>query len=150
MDDQKIQQLIENLTPFFDGKMKENAYMVANHTNKEHSRFIGELRIQNTEILGAMEFLKDAAIRTNEHLERLNGSVAKHEQRLNNQDIMNAQTTISQQQTAVSLNKLVTSDEKNTTDRIGRSANMTALKWILGFVGFGTFTLVAKYIFNAF
>lgn len=139
MTDPQIQQLI-----------KDTAYMVHNSVNKEHSNLIGELRLQNTEILGAMEFLKDAAVRTNDHLERLNGSVAKHEQRLNNQDIMNAQTTISQQQTAVSLNKLVTSDEKNTTDRIGRKAVMVTAQWILGFIGLGTFALVAKYIFNAF
>lgn len=47
MDKQELQQLIKALEPFLESKMKENSYMIANTTNKEHSRFIGELRENN-------------------------------------------------------------------------------------------------------
>ena len=130
--------------------IKDTAYMVANSTNKEHSHLIAELRIQNTAILGGMDFLKDEALHTNEHLSKLNGSVAKHADKLSQIDVINAQTTLSQQQIMQVLKELTDSDKENTKYRFETKAVITAFQWLAGFIGLGTFALVAKYILNVF
>ncbi len=65
--------------------------------------------------LGTMQGeLKRGIEGVNHRLDTLNGSVGKHEQRLNGQDIMNAQTTMSQQQLVEKIGGLeITNKEKD-------------------------------------
>ena len=52
----------------------------------------------HTEIMVSLDSLVQTGEGINKHLDTLNGSVAKHEQRLSAQDVLNAQMTITQAQ----------------------------------------------------
>ncbi len=139
MDDKQIQLDKQELKHILDEYLER----IRQSGKKETSDLVGDVKLSHGEIKVVLDEIK-------RRLDTANGYTAKHEQRLNNQDIMNAQTTISQQQTANSLAMLIASDKANTEDRIGRNGFNVRMQWILGFIGFGTFTLVAKYIFKAF
>lgn len=60
-----------------------------------------------------------------EHLKKLNGSVAKHEQSLNSQDVMNAKTALIQQQTTEKLKEIL--DDKKDSRTFWRGALVPVL-----------------------
>lgn len=151
MEQKDIKQLVEALEPLLEQKIKESHSAGLESGGKEVSNLADSVLKKVTAKLDeSHNDIKLRLERIDEKQAVANGYVAKHEQRLNNQDIMNAQTTISQQQTANSLATLIASDKANTEDRIGRNGFNVRMQWILGFIGFGTFALVAKYIFKAF
>lgn len=75
----------------------------------------------------------------NKRLDTLNGSVAKHADKLNNIDVMNAQTTLSQQQILKDIKDL---QEKNTTEDKDKKEDGKTLKkfwyerivWAIAFI----------------
>ncbi len=83
-----------------------------------------------------------------DHLKKLNGSVSKHEQRHNAQDVLNAQMAMSLNQVADSLKKVVESQEKTTAYMLRADGTVTAGKWVIGAIGLGTLATLIKSFFS--
>lgn len=83
-----------------------------------------------------------------DRFDKLNGSVAKHELRHNEQDVMNAQTTLSQQNIAKLLETLIKDSKENTDYRLKATGATNTFKWIVGFIGLGTLATLVKVFFQ--
>ncbi len=100
--------------------------------------------INHNSIMLALGELKHAAEGTNKRLDTLNGSVAKHADKLNAQDVFNAQVTLTQAQ-IVSDQKTMKDSEKINTDFILKTqGSINTFKWLFGFVGIGTLITLLK------
>lgn len=102
----------------------------------------------NDEVIILLNDLKQTGEGINRRLDTLNGSVAKHADRLSNHDIINAQTTLSQQQMMKDLNKLADDNEKNTQFVIDFKASWRTFKYLFGLSLSGNLILIAKTVFN--
>lgn len=102
------------------------------------------------EVIGLLTELKQTGEGINKRLDTLNGSVAKHADRLSNHDIINAQTTLSQQQIIKELAQLTKSEEKNNDFRVGSEASLNTFKWLFGFLGIGNIIMFAKTVLKLF
>lgn len=83
-----------------------------------------------------------------DHLKKLNGSVSKHEQRHNSQDVLNAQMAMSLNQAVESLKKVAESQEKTTAYMLRAEGTVTTAKWIIGLIGLGTLATLIKSFFS--
>lgn len=104
----------------------------------------------NDEVIILLNELKQTGEGINRRLDTLNGSVAKHADRLANHDIINTQTTLSQQQMLKELNHLTSSEEKNNDFRVSSIASLNTFKWLFGFLGLGNIIMFAKTVLKLF
>lgn len=98
----------------------------------------------HTEIMYTLENIAKTGEGINKRLDTLNGSVAKHEQRLAAQDVLNAQMTITQAQI---VNELKTLKENDTTKNdwvLKTQGSIGTFKWLFGFLGIGTLITLLK------
>lgn len=102
------------------------------------------------EVINLLNDLKQTGEGISHRLDTLNGSVAKHADRLANHDIINAQTTLSQQQMMRELSTLTKSEEKNNEFRVGSMASLNTFKWLFGFLGIGNMIMFAKTVLKLF
>jgi hypothetical protein len=93
--------------------------------------------VSNREIMTAITGIHD-------RLDKLNGYIAKHENRLNTQDVLNAQMTITQQQLVNDIKDFRKDEETNTEYRIKTRASIDTLKYIIGIVGLGGLIAILK------
>lgn len=101
----------------------------------------------HNEILHGINDLKETGNNIVKRLDMLNGSVAKHEARFGTQDVMNAQTTITQQQIMMDLKDLKT-EAKNSSDfRLEANTTINVFKWLVGLIGIGTILTLFKSFF---
>lgn len=96
-----------------------------------------ESRNEHNSIMMALGSLDTKVEGINKRLDTLNGSVAKHADKFNAQDLMNVQTTITQQQIVKDLNHLqgVNKEEDNTKkqwiERLFWSVVVPALSFLI-------------------
>lgn len=74
----------------------------------EQNKVIEHISTNGEKILTEIVAIRD-------HLAELNHSTAKHEQRLNSQDVMNAQTALTQQQTTEKLKEILEDKKESRT-----------------------------------
>ncbi len=96
------------------------------------------------QVMSSLGEIKSSIDGTNKRLDNLNGSVSKHEQRLGMQDVLNAQTTITQQQMVVDLALLKKREEETNAFRLKSEGSINTFKWLFGFVGIGTLITLLK------
>lgn len=138
MNDQKLQQIIEQ-------GIKEAHITGIQLGKKESSDLYSDLKSLTNEVKGELKGI-------NEHLKTLNGSVAKHTDKLAQNDIINAQTTMSLQQLATSLQEMKTTDlatlkkreEENSDFRKSTSTTLGNFKWLVGAIGIGNVGIILK------
>lgn len=80
-------------------------------------------------------------------LDTANGYTAKHEQRLNTQDVFNAQTTMTQTQTIDSLKTILTRLEDISKFKNEAEGSLATYKWLFGFLGIGGIIALIKLFF---
>lgn len=126
MTDPQIQQLIKELEPLLDQKIKESHSTGLESGNKESSRLVDDVlkKVANK--------LDESHGEIKRRLDTANGYTAKHEQRLNTQDVLNAQMTITQQQTAKTLEGLLEKIEILTTAKASAEGSLATFKWLFG------------------
>lgn len=93
--------------------------------------------------------LKNTVEGTNRRLDTLNGSVSKHELRFATQDVLNAQITMTQAQTAQDQRDIKQSNGANNEFILRTQGAINTFKWLFGFVGFGTLATFLK-VFGVF
>jgi chromatin segregation and condensation protein Rec8/ScpA/Scc1 (kleisin family) len=91
---------------------EQEAAAHANMTKAVEQKFNEQKEVINHMSLNVEKILPEIVAIKN-HLAELNHSTAKHEQRLNSQDVMNAQTALTQQQTTEKLKEIL-NDKKET------------------------------------
>lgn len=74
----------------------------------EQNKIIEHISANGEKVLSEIIAIRD-------HLAELNHSTAKHEQRLNSQDVMNAQTALTQQQTTEKLKEILEDKKESRT-----------------------------------
>lgn len=82
-----------------------------------------------------------------EHLRKLNGSVSKHEQRHNAQDVLNAQMALSLNQASKSLESVAEMQKETTEYMLRADGAISTGKWIIGLIGVGTLVMIIKSFF---
>lgn len=130
--------------------------------NKEDKQFLEGLLIRANQsgkketsglvddVKGFHQEIKTELQGVNKRLDTLNGSVAKQQDKLAQHDIINAQVTLTQKQTTDTLAVLLKSSEENTVFRVGAEANLSAFKWLFGFLGIGNVIMFAKVVLGLF
>lgn len=98
----------------------------------------------HTEIMVSLDSLVQTGEGINKHLDTLNGSVAKHEQRLSAQDVLNAQMTITQAQLVEELKSIKTKTELSGDFIVSSKATINTVKWLIGVLGIGNIVLIIK------
>lgn len=80
----------------------------------------------------------------NHRLDTLNSSVAKHELRLGNQDVLNAQITLTQGQIVSDLKEMRVGEKSNNDFILRTQGSINTFKWLIGFIGIGTLLTLLK------
>ncbi len=93
--------------------------------------------ITNREIMTAITGIHD-------RLDKLNHYTGKHENRLNNQDVLNAQMTLTQQQLVNDINNFKKEESINSDYRVKTKASLDTLKYIVGVVGLSGLIAILK------
>lgn len=145
MNDQDIKNIIKGLEPYINQKMKETVSHAKHSFREEDSNIAGEVKSSHQEIKSELQGI-------NAHLKTLNGSVAKHTDKLAQNDIINAQTTMSLQQLATSLKEMKTTDlatlkkreEENSDFRKATTTTLGNFKWLVGAIGVGNLGIIIK------
>ena len=126
MNDKDLQQLI-----------KEVVAQAKNSLKNEDSNIAGEVKASHKEI-------KIALASIDQRIKTANSYTAKHEQRLNSQDVFNAQTTMTQTQTLKSLDEMLIQikDVSKRLEDISEFKNeaegsLATFKWLFGLFGIG-------------
>lgn len=88
--------------------------------------------------------LKHTVQGTNTRLDTLNHSTAKHEQRLNSQDVLNSQITITQGQIVSDMKEMKIQDTTNNAFILRTQGSIDTFKWLVGFIGVGTLITLLK------
>lgn len=102
----------------------------------------------HNEIIHGLNDLKEMGNNIVKRLDTLNGSVAKHEARFGTQDVMNAQTTLTQQQIMEDL-KVLKAEARNSSDfRLEANTTINVFKWLVGLIGIGTLITLFKSFFS--
>lgn len=104
---------------------------------KETSDLAGDVKISHREIKSGLDEIK-------RRLDTANGYTAKHEQRLNTQDVLNAQITITQQQTAETLKGLLQKIEILGEAKNKAEGSLATFKWLFGLNLAGLGGILAK------
>lgn len=80
------------------------------------------------------------------HLKTLNGSVAKHADKLANHDIINAQTTLSLSTISENLKSIQALSLDNNTFKNKAEGSLNTFKWLFGFLGVGNVAIFLKVV----
>ena len=130
MNQKEIEQFAERI-------IKETAVVVKNSTETSNSTLLAGVQANHKE-------LADGISGVHTRLDKLNGSVAKHADKLASQDVLNAQMTITQQQIVVDLATLKKREEETNAFRLKSEGSINTFKWLFGFVGLGTLVTFLK------
>ena len=150
-----IQQFVNVLDPFFERKIQEAHEVGRQSGKKESSDLAADVTKKVTDKIEATHGVIVLRLDSIDQKQATaNGYVAKHEQRLNTQDVMNATTASSLQNVVTTLDKIVKSEEENTTYRIQAKTTVDNFKWLLGIGLFGQLGMiilfVAKFVMHLF
>ena len=113
------------------------------------------------EVKGVHERLESKVDGINKRLDNLNGSVAKHNDKLATHDVINAQNTLILQGVVDTLKEIKTKDgadvrqasskletlEKYQNEQIG---SISTFKWLFGFLGVGNIVMFLKVVVGLF
>jgi len=152
--------------------IKDTVYQSTQSTKQENSGLIGDLKrliqeeiatkMMQTNIIAsdikdshmainrALGEIKNTVDGTNKRLDQLNGSVAKHTDKFASQDILNAQTTMTQIQQTSDLQTLKSNDKVFDEFRISFLSSLNTFKWLFGILGIGNLIIFAKIILGVF
>lgn len=133
------EEQLKIIKDFTEQIIKDTSVVVKNSAERTNSKLIADIQTTHTE-------LKDGITGITKRLDILNGSVAKQQDKLSQHDIINAQTTITQQQIINTLETLKKSDDENTKYITETRAVISVFKWLVGFIGIGNLAVVIKYI----
>jgi len=155
MEQKDIQQFVNVLDPFFERKIQEAHEVGRQSGKKESSDLAADVTKKVTDKIEATHGVIVLRLDSIDQKQATaNGYVAKHEQRLNTQDVMNASTTMALQTITTNLTELVKSDKENTTYRIQSKQTIDNFKTFLGLGLFGILgnilLFTAKFIFHLF
>ncbi len=96
------------------------------------------------QIMSALGEIKSVGEGIQKRLDTLNGSVAKHEQRLGTQDVLNAQITLTQAQIIADLKIVKDKEDATNIFRLKSEGSINTFKWLFGFIGIGTLITLLK------
>lgn len=120
--------------------MKEIVSLAKNSFNSEESNLVGEVKGSHKEIKSELQNIT-------KRLDTANGYTAKHEQRLNTQDVLNAQITLTQAQTTASLEKISQKLEELSVAKSEAEGSLNTFKWLFGALGVGNIIMFLKTLF---
>lgn len=118
-------------------EVKEYIFQAIQATKQENSGLIGDIKISHKELKAGIDGI-------NARLDKLNGSVAKHTDKLADHDIINAQVTITQNQLVSDIKTLKEKEEVINNYKLKSEGSINTIKWLLGFIGFGTIMTLMK------
>lgn len=118
-------------------KLDEYLERIRQSGKKESSDIAGEVKISHGEIKLTLDEIK-------RRLDTANGYTAKHEQRLNSLDVINAQTTLTQQQTVKTLEEATQTLKGLVKDRDKAEGSIATFKWLFGLNLTGLAGVLAK------
>lgn len=118
-------------------KLDEYLERIRQSGKKESSDIAGEVKISHGEIKMTLDEIK-------RRLDTANGYTAKHEQRLNSLDVINAQTTLTQQQTVKTLEEATQTLKSLVKDRDKAEGSIATFKWLFGLNLAGLAGVLAK------
>jgi len=104
---------------------------------KETSGLVSDIKDHHREI-------KEGIAGITKRLDTLNGSVAKHADKLAMNDILNTQVTMTQTQIVTDLATLKKKEEETSAFRLKSEGSINTFKWLFGFVGFGSLLTLLK------
>ncbi len=96
------------------------------------------------EVMSALGELKHVGEGINRRLDTLNGSVAKHADKLANQDVLNAQVTLTQTQIVTDMKDMKSGDKLMNDFILRTQGSISTFKWLFGFLGIGTLVTLLK------
>lgn len=101
----------------------------------------------HNEVMNSLTEILKVTEGINARLDKLNGSVAKHADKFATQEVMNAQTTMSQQQIVSDLAIIKDKEEKASIFMYEARGSIGTFKWLIGLIGMGTLLTILKTFF---
>ena len=120
-------------------RFEEFLFKAVQSGKKETSDLVLDIKDNHKLILAKVEAI-------DEHLKNLNGSVAKHNEKLANHDIINAQTTLSLATISENLKSIQTLSIDNNTFKNKAEGSLNTFKWLFGFLGVGNIAVFLKVV----
>lgn len=122
---------------------EENSFKSLQAGKEETSNLVGEIKDDHKLILTKVESIE-------RHLGTLNGSVAKHNDKLANHDIINAQTTLVLSQLTKNYEQVSVITVDTEKFRNQAEGSLITFKWLFGFLGVGNVIMFLKVVLGIF